>query len=129
MQIKSIVAVAAIAFLTSMGAVSAAEMSILEGITAEPLTLTDTQMDTVTAGNLLLPNDNVIFGDPNDFDNPAPGDFHPNFGRSLTAFDATLDYNGPKVPFPGSGSNEGPWSATTVSPVISICGSGFAACP
>ena len=50
MQIKSIVAVAAIAFLTSMGAVSAAEMSILEGITAEPLTLTDTQMDTVTAG-------------------------------------------------------------------------------
>ncbi len=49
------------------------------------------------------------------FDNPAPGDFHPNFSRSATAIDATMGN-----PTDASGfGNEGPWSAHYRSPVIS----------
>jgi hypothetical protein len=68
---------------------------------AEPLKLTDTQMDMVTAGELNLPHDNLVFGG---FDNAAPGDFHPYFnnpGKGLTM-----------------SGNEGPWSAHQNSPVI-----------
>ena len=88
--------------------------------------LTAAQMDTVTAGNLLLPNGETIFLD---FDNPAPGDFHPTFHidfggrRSNTAAAATFEYNGPVVDDPtASGGNEGAWSAGVKSPVISITG-------
>lgn len=49
------------------------------------------------------------------FDNPAPGDFHPNFDRDPTAIDATMGN-----PTDASGlGNEGPWTAHYVSPVIS----------
>lgn len=49
------------------------------------------------------------------FDNPAPGEFHPNFNRSLTAIEATMGN-----PTDASGlGNEGPWSAHYMSPVIS----------
>lgn len=76
---------------------------------AEPLKLTDTQMDTVTAG-LLLPNGNRVL---NDFDNPAPGPDHPSFARNEAANNATTG--------PGpNGLNEGPWSAHFQSPMIGI---------
>ena len=76
---------------------------------AEPLKLTDAQMDTVTAG-LLLPNGKRVL---DNFDNPAPHDGHPSFFRSQTANDATTG--------PGpNGLNEGPWSAHFQSPVIGI---------
>ena len=75
---------------------------------AEPLKLTDTQMDTVTAGELNLPNGTSVL---DGFDNPAPGADHPNFGRSSKGFDA-------------SGGNEGPWSAHFNSSKI-----GCASCP
>jgi hypothetical protein len=103
---------------------------------SKPIELTAAQMDTVTAGNLQLPNGRVIFGDlafatatnpEGDFANPAPNDFHPNFDRSQTALDATNGYNGPVVPadpFGGLGGNEGPWSAAIKSPVITICATG-----
>ncbi len=45
---------------------------------------------------LVLPNDMVIFAD---FDNPAPGEFHPAFAHSPA---------------------EGPWQAHFNSPVIGI---------
>lgn len=49
------------------------------------------------------------------FDNPAPGDFHPNFDRSPTAIEATMGN-----PTDASGfGNEGPWSAHYRSGVIS----------
>lgn len=85
---------------------------------ADPISLTSNQMDQVTAGGLLLPNDREVF---EGFDNPAPGEFHPNFGRSETANDATFG-----IPASGdtedgfSGSNEGPWSAHFQSPVIDV---------
>ena len=41
---------------------------------AEPMKLSDTQMDSVSAGDLTLPNDKKIF---EGFDNPAPGNLHP----------------------------------------------------
>ena len=71
---------------------------------AGPLKLTDTQMDMVTAGELALPHDNLVFAG---FDNPAPGEFHPYF---LPGF----------VPRKGltMSGNEGPWSAHQNSPVI-----------
>lgn len=59
------------------------------------------ELDRVTAGDLGLPNGNVLF---EGFDNAAPGQFHPNFDRSETGFDAS--------------GNEGPWSAHFYSPVI-----------
>ena len=98
---------------------------------SKPIELTAAQMDTVTAGNLKLPNGNIIFDGPGPFgfDNPAPGDFHPTFSidfggrRSNTAADATFGYNGPVVDDPtASGGNEGPWSAGVKSPVMSITG-------
>ncbi|MCI0461475.1 MAG: hypothetical protein L0Z62_31375 [Gemmataceae bacterium] len=54
------------------------------------------------------------------FDNPADGEFHPNFSRSPTAIAATGATAGqnPTVQNPDFG-NEGPWSAHYVSPVIS----------
>lgn len=81
---------------------------------AAPLKLTNTQMDMVTAGDLGLPNGKVIFVG---FDNPAPGEFHPNFGRSARAVEATTGH-GPTV----SGWNEGPWSAGVMSPAIECTG-------
>lgn len=79
---------------------------------AEPLNLTDAQMDTVTAG-LLLPNGNRVL---DNFDNPAPGEFHRSFDRSGTAIDATMG-----IPVDGFGAgNEGPWSAHFASPKIDI---------
>ena len=84
---------------------------------AEPLNLTDDQMDGVTAG-LSLPNGNTVL---DDFDTPAPGEFHPNFDRSATANDATFGIRPSGDPGDGfSGSNEGPWSAHFMSPVIDI---------
>jgi hypothetical protein len=71
---------------------------------AEPLKLTDTQMDMVTAGELFLPNDTSVL---DGFDTPAPGKFHPYF---LPGF-------APRKGFTMSG-NEGPWSAHQNSPVI-----------
>jgi len=52
------------------------------------------------------------------FDNPAPGEFHPNFNRSPTAVAATDATGNPTIGNPGFG-NEGPWSAHYRSPVIS----------
>jgi hypothetical protein len=77
---------------------------------AEPLKLTDTQMDMVTAGDLYLPNGKHMF---QGFDNAAPGEFHPYF---LPGF-------APRKGFTMSG-NEGPWSAHQNSPVITCpsCG-------
>ena len=103
---------------------------------SKPIELTAAQMDTVTAGNLKLPNGHVIFGDP-DFDNPAPGIAHPNFAttdggrRSLTATGTILSATTGHGPSVSGLGNEGPWSATVVSPVISICTNvipGFPAC-
>jgi hypothetical protein len=85
---------------------------------AEPLKLTDTQMDMVTAGDLGLPSDMIIFEGFGTQGNQ--GGFHPNFGRSDTAFEATTGH-GPSV---GGTGNEGPWSATVVSPQISFCAGG-----
>ena len=82
---------------------------------AEPLKLTDTQMDMVTAGDLGLPSGMTIF---EGFDNAAPGELHPNFGRSGTAFTATTGH-GPSVEGMG---NEGPWSAGVASPAIECVG-------
>ncbi len=39
-----------------------------------PVVMTDAQMDLVVAGDLSLPNGNIVFPD---FDNPAPGPVHP----------------------------------------------------
>ena len=86
------------------------------GVTnAAPLKLTDTQMDTVTAGDLGLPSGNVVFVG---FDNAAPGDFHPNFDRAPRALEATTGH-GPSVEGMG---NEGPWSAGVASPAIECIG-------
>lgn len=82
---------------------------------AAPLKLTNTQMDMITAGDLGLPNGKVIFVG---FDNPAPGEFHPNFNRSPRALEATTGH-GPSVSGLG---NEGPWSAGVVSPAIECIG-------
>lgn len=65
----------------------------------EPLSAA--QLDRVTAGDLGLPNGMVVF---EGFDNAAPGDFHPNFDRSPTGFDASHGFG-------GALGNEGPWSA------------------
>ena len=75
---------------------------------AEPLKLTDTQMDMVTAGDLGLPNGKVNFAG---FDNAAPGEFHPYF---LPGFELR---KGAAIT-----GNEGPWSAAFNSPVIDCVG-------
>lgn len=74
----------------------------------EPTPLTEAEMDTVTAGALVLPNGDVMFSG---FDNAAPGEFHPNFERDQTAFDQINVQ-------PGGGTGHGPWSAAFNSPVI-----------
>jgi hypothetical protein len=100
---------------------------------AEPLKLTDAQMDGVTAGGLLLPTPDTkeVFAG---FDNPAPFDFHPNFdndggggARSTTAAEYNDGAGGDsatafKGPVNGLFGNEGPWSAHFASPVIDCSG-------
>jgi len=97
----------------------------------EPIELSAQQMDQVTAGSLLLKNGKVIFGG---FDNPAPnvpgylgeaenlcgvlpdGLFcHPALNRRSDKAFVTAG-KGPQV---GGNGNDGPWSATVASPVIS----------
>ena len=84
---------------------------------AEPLTLTDDQMDQITASGLGLPSGDEVFVD---FDNPAPGPEHPNFDRSATAIANTANMG----PVNGDLGNEGPWSAHFASPVIDCIGCG-----
>jgi hypothetical protein len=80
----------------------------IAGDEAHPVTMTDAQMDLVVAGDLTLPNGNVVFSG---FDNPAPGDWHPGLS---TQFGGKRSEQASNV----SGSNasgllgtEGPWSA------------------
>ncbi len=116
------------------GLLAVALTSLAVGVTevqAEPLKLTDAQMDGVTAGGLVLPNGDEVFVD---FDNPAPFDFHPNFdsetgggARSTTAAEFNDGAGGDsatafKGPVNGLFGNEGPWSAHFASPVIDCNG-------
>ena len=128
--------VCAAALLTS-GAVAADEDAVVvDGDTdvSAPIELSAEQMDQITAGTLLLPNGKTVH---DNFDNPAPnedgylsaslGDLctnlepafcHPALTRrSDTALGATRGH-GPSVGGAES-SNDGPWAATVVSPVIS----------
>ena len=113
----SLFVVCAAAFLSS-GAVAADEVIVaVDEDTNEstPIELSAAQMDQITAGTLLLPNGNTQH---DDFDTPAPGDFHHALTkRAQAAIDATTGH-GPSV----LGFNEGPWGATAVSPVISCVG-------
>jgi hypothetical protein len=86
---------------------------------AEPLKLTDTQMDMVTAGDLGLPNGKVIFAG---FDNQAPVGAHPSFYRDNRELDLVTfeEFYGSNA-YTNSG-NEGPWSAAFNSPVIYCLG-------
>lgn len=95
---------------------------------AEPLKLTDAQMDGVTAGGLLLPNLREVF---EGFDNPSPMfEAHPNFDRDSGGARSTTAaaFNGGagggatanKGPVNGPFGNEGPWSAHFASPVINL---------
>ncbi len=117
MQIKSIVAGAAIALAATVGSASAADQfATLDGVTAEPMNAGE--MDRVTAGGLGLPNGMEVF---QGFDNPSPlepfgEDLHPNFIRSGTAIDATIGIPVDQFGF----GNEGPWSAHVMNPVI-VC--------
>ena len=98
-------------------AISVSALALFAGSAiAEPLTLTDTQMDGVTAGDLTTPSGQKLF---ESFDNPntSQGDpLHPNFGRNPTAFDASE--NSPNL---GGNGNEGPWSAHVMSGGVVIC--------
>jgi hypothetical protein len=105
----------------------------------EPIELSVVQMDQITAGSLLLPNGRVV---QDNFDNPAPNEngylgelsglcdtatgafCHPALTRRSDA--AFASNNAPSVTGLG---NDGPWTATVVSPVIDICGAPFPACP
>ena len=107
----SLYVVCAAAFLTS-GAVVADE----DTNESTPIELSAAQMDQITAGSLELPNDNVV---QSDFDNPSPGDFHPALTKRALAALAATTGNGPSVQEEG---NEGPWSATIASPVITCVG-------
>jgi len=62
---------------------------------SKPIELTATQMDQITAGDLILPNGKIVFAD---FDNAAPFPFHPSLLFSHGA--------------------PGPWMAHYNSPVI-----------
>ncbi|MFN2098735.1 hypothetical protein [Altererythrobacter sp. MF3-039] len=83
---------------------------------AEPVELTNKQLDQVTAGDLLLPNDKLQFEGINNPGKDAEnfvctdlGMCHPTFNRSLTAiFElfGKLDGNGNQVV-----GIEGPWAA------------------
>lgn len=135
----SLYVVCAAAFLTS-GAVVADE----DTSESTPIELSAEQMDQITAGTLKLNNgtgSKLIFVD---FDNPAPnlvanfcdgsGPFcHPALTRrSLTAADPTTNEGATKGHGPSAagpdGTNDGPWAATVVSPVIDICGDPFGDC-
>ena len=140
----SLYVVCAAAFLTS-GAIAADEDTVVaDKDTNEntPIELSVAQMDQITAGTLLLPSGNVV---QENFDNPAPNEdgylsavlgpiilggdqglctalepafCHPALTRrSDTALGATMGH-GPSVGGADS-SNDGPWAATVVSPVIS----------
>jgi len=75
---------------------------------AGPLKLTDTQMDMVTAGGLILPSGTSVFVG---FDNAAPGDDHPYFAHPITLI--------PNLRHGRTMSgNIGPWSAHQNSDVI-----------
>jgi hypothetical protein len=97
---------------------------------SKPIELTDAQMDQISAGSLLLPNGKVQH---DLFDNPAPdvngyfgvcdtstGQFcHPALTRrSDQVFVATADGSDTTV----IGFPDGPWSATSVSPMIGCVG-------
>ena len=82
----------------------------------KPIELSATQLDQITAGNLILPNGKTVF---DGLDNAAPGEFHPSFDqpfgrRSTTAngTDGATTNNGPPN---GEFGNEGPWSAHIMS--------------
>lgn len=97
---------------------------------SKPVELTDAQMDQISAGSLLLPNGKVQH---ELFDNPAPnvdgyfgvcntdtGEFcHPALTRrSAQVFEATAEgLEGTVIGYP-----DGPWSATSVSPMIGCVG-------
>lgn len=128
--------------LTALGAILAmAAPAVAEDVQAEdptaagaePIVLSDMQMDTVAAGDLGLPNGKVQFVG---FDNAAPdvdGYFglcneaagyafcHPSLTRrSTTVIEAQAEhYNGPTGL---SGVNEGAWSAAFQSPAIDLLG-------
>jgi hypothetical protein len=123
MKISLVVACAAACFAT--GAVVADE----DANESMPIELSAVQMDEITAGSLGLPNGKVVHSS---FDNPAPnvngylgellglcdtdtGAFcHPAITRrSDQAF-----VTGPLVPNVTGEGNDGPWTATVVSPVI-----------
>jgi hypothetical protein len=137
----SLYVVCAAALLTS-GAVAADEDAVVvddDTDVSAPIELSAEQMDQITAGSLLLPNGNVV---QDNFDNPAPnvdgyiagflgfcdgeGDAfcHPALNRRSDAAFVTAG-KGPQVTPLG---NDGPWVATVVSPVISICGGDFGPC-
>jgi hypothetical protein len=66
--------------------------------------------------DLTLPSGGMVFAN---FDNPAPGTYHPNFYRSGTAIETTSGLAGTNptivnVPY----GNEGPWSAHYLSDQI-----------
>lgn len=77
------------------------EAAVAPDAQPQPVQLSLAELDRITAGDLGLPNGKVIFAG---FDNAAPGEFHPNFGRSPTGS--------------GASGNEGPWSAAFNSPSI-----------
>ena len=97
--------------------------------TAGPIELSTQQMDQITAGSLGLPNGRVV---QSSFDNPAPnkngylgellglcdtatGAFcHP----ALTRRSDTAFVTGDLTPNVTGDGNDGPWTATIVSPVI-----------
>jgi hypothetical protein len=121
----SLIVFCTVALLTS-GAV-AADGNIQE---STPIELSAEQMDQITAGALVLPNDKVIFSR---FDNPAPNVdgyvatelggcntatgvlCHPSITRRSDAAFVTAGH-GPSVN--ALGVNDGPWAATVKSPVI-----------
>ena len=103
--------------------------NIVQADESTPFELTAQQMDQITAGSLGLPNGKVV---QSNFDNPAPnkngylaellglcdtdtGAFcHPALTRRSDAAFVTAGH-GPQVTPLG---NDGPWTATVVSPVI-----------
>ena len=123
MKISLLVACAAACFATG---VVLADDAVDE---SKPVELTTIQMDQITAGSLGLPNGKVV---QDSFDNPAPnvngylgellglcdtttGAFcHPALTRRSDAAFVT----GPLVPNVTGDGNDGPWTATIVSPVI-----------
>ena len=132
----SLYVVCAAAFLTSGAVVADEDAVVADENTHEstPIELSAVQMDQITAGTLQLNNGTggkLIF---ENFDNPAPnkdgylsavlGDVctvlepllcHPALTRRSDAAFVT----GPRVQSVTGLGNDGPWTATIVSPVIS----------